>query len=143
MKEKIMLHLEAFQIQNGEKEHVVTLDTVGEVYTSQGYLCLEYEETELVGVKGTTAQICIPEKSSQKVVVRRTGSSNMQQVFEEGKKHKSIYKTPYGEMAIEVMPRTVRVSLQEKEVNIILSYDLMVSEQYVGQHQMIIKADWA
>ncbi len=142
MKKEIMLHIEAYQLQNEEKEHVVTLDTVGLSYKNQGYLCLEYEETELIGIKGTKAQILIPENNYRKVIVRRTGSSSMQQVFEEGKKYQAAYRTPYGEMSVEVNPHVVDVEKNPDKLDIGLSYDLVVSGQFVGKHQLNIKASY-
>jgi len=135
-----MLHIEAYQLVDGQKEHLVSLDTLGFAYEDQSFLYLEYEETELIGIKGTTTQICLPLADSKKVIIKRTGSSSMHQVFVKGQKYETSYLTPYGEMSVEVLPSTVNVLTTDALIQIRLSYDLIVSSQYVGQHQLNIEA---
>lgn len=134
-----MLHIEAYQLVNGEKEHVVSLDTIGLAHENENLFCLEYEETELIGVKGTTTQIFLPLDDKKKVIVKRVGTSKLEQVFVAGKRHRSSYYTPYGEMEIEILPVVVKVKRSLDEIDIRLAYDLIVSSQYVGHHNLNIK----
>ncbi len=140
LKEKVMLHIEAYQLVEGQKEHLVSLDTVGFAYEEQDFLYLEYEETELIGVKGTTTQICLPFLDNKKVIIKRIGSSSMNQVYVKGEKYQTSYLTPYGEMSVELLPSMVNVLKTDTYIKITLSYDLVVSSQYVGQHQLNIEA---
>lgn len=139
LKERIMLHIEAYQIgDSGEKEQVVSLDTVGTAREFADLICLEYEETELIGVKGTTTQIWLPKDGSSQVTIKRRGTSNLQQVYIKGQKNFAAYETPYGIMEIEILPWEVAIERTDEEVNIRLGYDLSVSGHYVGQHHLSI-----
>ena len=87
--------IEAYQIgDSGEKEQVVSLDTVGTAREFADLICLEYEETELIGVKGTTTQIWLPKDGSSQVTIKRRGTSNLQQVYIKGQKNFAAYETP-------------------------------------------------
>ncbi|MDD2430674.1 MAG: DUF1934 domain-containing protein [Firmicutes bacterium] len=139
MKEKIMLHIEAYQVDEyGKKEHVVSLDTIGQASWIDNQLCLEYEETELIGVRGTTTQIWLPLEGDQKVTVKRRGASTLRQVYAKGQKDLASYETPYGRMEIEIMPWKVLIERTDTEISVQLGYDLSVSGQYVGQHHLSI-----
>ena len=61
---------------------------------------LRYEETEVTGMAGTTTVILI---EGVRVTLMRTGEVCSQMVFEEGRRHHSVYSTPYGNLEIGIV----------------------------------------
>lgn len=58
---------------------------------------LSYQESELTGLEGTMTTIQV---EGEQVTLMRVGEFNTQMVFREGRRHLSMYNTPYGAMAI-------------------------------------------
>ncbi|MDE6280452.1 MAG: DUF1934 domain-containing protein, partial [Oscillospiraceae bacterium] len=70
-----------------------------------GGFTVSYQESELTGLEGTTTKLHI---HGGKVTLLREGNINSQMVFEEGRRHLSMYETPYGELSIGVNTRRMR-----------------------------------
>ena len=70
-----------------------------------GGYTVSYQETELTGLEGTVTKLHI--KDGQ-VTLLREGSINSQMVFEEGRRHLSMYETPYGALSVGVNTRRMR-----------------------------------
>ena len=70
----------------------------------QGGCTISYQESELTGLEGTTTRVHI---DGGRVTLLREGNTNSQMVFEEGRRHLSMYETPYGRL-IGCAPRWTR-----------------------------------
>lgn len=80
--------------EDGENIELVT----GGQYSFEGRrAAFEYMESELTGMKGTKTSICVEPDS---VMVVRSGTVNMQMLFQEGRKNYFNYNTPYGSMTM-------------------------------------------
>ncbi|MFG6352598.1 MAG: DUF1934 domain-containing protein, partial [Oscillospiraceae bacterium] len=75
-----------------------------------GGYTVSYQETELTGLEGTTTRLYIRDGQ---VTLLREGSINSQMVFEEGRRHLSMYETPYGALSIGVNTRRMRSTVGE------------------------------
>lgn len=64
---------------------------------SRGGFLVSYQESELTGLEGTTTKLHV---HGGRVTLLREGGVNSQMVFEEGRRHLSMYETPYGELHI-------------------------------------------
>ncbi len=68
---------------------------------------ISYEETELTGMEGSRTVISYDVNDKGIVTMMRTGAVSTALVFEKGKRHHCVYKTPY--MPFEVCVRTLEV----------------------------------
>ena len=68
---------------------------------------ISYEETELTGMEGSRTVISYDVGDKGIVTMMRTGAVSTALVFEKGKRHHCVYKTPY--MPFEVCVRTLEV----------------------------------
>ena len=68
---------------------------------------LTYEETELTGMEGTESQLSFRRAEPGLLTMLRTGSVTTALVFEKGKRHICVYRTPY--MPFEVCVHTLSV----------------------------------
>ena len=101
-----------------------------------GGYTVSYQESELTGLEGTTTTF---EIQGPQVILSRTGSVNSQMVFEEGKQHTSLYKTPFGELAIDIQTSRLRHSLTEQGGLMDLRYSISVEHSATGRNAFKIR----
>ena len=97
---------------------------------SGGYT-VTYQETELTGLEGTTTRLHI---HGGKVTLLREGNINSQMVFEEGRRHLSMYETPYGELSIGVNTRRMRSTLGEAGGDLEIDYAIEIDNLLAGHN---------
>lgn len=100
------------EIAAGEPE-VLEINTDGFISREEGRVEFSYDETELTGMEGAKTAISFCEDEPALVTMVRTGSVSTALVFESGKRHHCVYKTPY--MPFEVCVHTVKVENDIKE----------------------------
>jgi uncharacterized beta-barrel protein YwiB (DUF1934 family) len=107
----------------GEK---IELITEGVFYKSNGKFCYEYEDTEITDEGGGKTKLIL---ENDILTMEKSGSlsaSNM--TFQKGKKHKSAYLTPYGQLNLEVLTTEFDTNVDENgKGKIDLEYTLNLS----------------
>ena len=99
--------------------------------TGEGGLLLSYQESELTGLEGTLTTIQV---DGGQVTLMRVGEFNSQLVFQEGRRHLSMYNTPYGAMAIGVNTRHLLASLNDQGGDIEVDYTIEVDHALAGRN---------
>ena len=77
----------------------------------KGGYTISYQESELTGLEGTLTTIQV---EGEQVTLMRVGEFNSQLVFQEGRRHLSMYNTPYGAMSIGVNTRHLLTELNDQ-----------------------------
>lgn len=106
----------------------------------RGGYTISYQESELTGLEGTTTVLRV---DGRRVTLLREGNINSQMVFEEGRKHLSMYETPYGSLSIGVQTRRMRSTLSEAGGDLEIDYAIEVDNLVAGQNlfRMNVKRD--
>lgn len=99
--------------------------------TGEGGLILSYQESELTGLEGTTTRLHI---GKGRATLLREGSVNSQMVFEEGRRHLSMYETPYGALSIGVSTKRMRSTLGESGGDVEIDYAIEIDNLIAGQN---------
>ena len=99
MEKDVIISIRGTQDYSGTDPDTMELVTEGKLAVQDGALRLSYEESELTGMEGTTTVFQV---EPEKVTLLRLGSVQSEMVFEEGRRHMSLYSTPYGNMEIGV-----------------------------------------
>lgn len=99
---------------------------------------LSYLETELTGMGSTKTIIQI---QGEEVTLLREGEVYTQMVFRQGKRHLSLYNTPYGEMTIGVNARHVLVDMDEQGGDLELDYDIEMDHSVTGRNIFAIHVE--
>ena len=89
----------------------IELVTDGAYCFDEKKTAFEYLESELTGMDGTKTEFKVEPDS---VMITRSGTVNMQMLFEEGRKHYFSYETPFGSMTMGVDTQSIRNELSEK-----------------------------
>ena len=112
-----------------EEMELVTSGTLK--HNGQGGYTVSYQETELTGLQGTTIRLHI---DGGRVTLLREGNINSQMVFEEGRRHLSMYETPYGALSIGVNTRRMRSTLDEAGGDLEIDYAIEIDNLVAGQN---------
>ena len=133
MEKSVILSIRGQQTSNNNSEpDVIELVTEGTLTGhGDGKYTVRYQESELTGLDGTQTTIQVQPGS---VSILREGQVNSQMVFEEGRRHLTMYNTPYGAMSIGVNTRKMKVDLDETGGCIEIDYALEVDHAVAGEN---------
>ena len=125
--------------ENGPEE--MELVTPGSlIRDGQGRYTISYEESELTGLEGTTTVLRI---EGGRVTLLREGSVNSQMVFEEGRRHLSMYETPYGSLSVGINTKRMKNTVGENGGDLEIDYAVEIDNLLAGQNlfRMSVKRD--
>ena len=112
------------------------LVTEGTLELMEEGLRLTYQETSLTGMEGTTTTF---EITGPQVTLRRAGTVNSQMVFEEGRRHTSLYETPYGELSVDIQTSALRHNLSDRGGLLEIRYSIAVEHTVTGRNSFKIR----
>ena len=130
MEKDVIISIRGTQDYSGTDPDTMELVTEGKLAVQDGALCLSYEESELTGMEGTTTVFQV---EPEKVTLLRLGSVQSEMVFEEGRRHMSLYSTPYGNMEIGVRARRLNSTLELTGGRLEIDYDMEINHMLAGQ----------
>ena len=130
MEKDVIISIRGTQDYSGTDPDTMELVTEGKLAVQDGALCLSYEESELTGMEGTTTVFQV---EPEKVTLLRLGSVQSEMVFEDGRRHMSLYSTPYGNMEIGVRARRLNSTLELTGGRLEIDYDIEINHMLAGQ----------
>ncbi len=131
MEQPVILSIRGQQIFGGEEPEVTELVTEGVLSRSGEGYTLRYQESELTGLEGTQTTFQIEDG---RVTLLREGQVNSQMVFQEGRRHLSLYDTPYGALSIGIDTRRMKVNLGETGGKIEINYAIEIDHAVAGEN---------
>lgn len=128
-KKKVLITVNTIQSFDDESEEI-ELVTEGVMYKKEGFYLLEYDESEISGMKGTKTSIEIWDKH---VKLIREGTTNSKLVFNTGIEHVSLYGNEQGAFEIIIKPR--RVNIDVSDIGGTLELDYLIETQGVNMSE--------
>ena len=125
-----VMGMQKFEKQDSDK---VELVTEGKLAREAGNYIITYSESEMTGLEGTVTTIQVNPAQDQ-VTLIRVGQFNSQMVFQEGRRHLSMYNTPYGAMAVGVNTRHMFAELSDAQGEIEVDYNIEVDHSVAGRN---------
>ena len=132
----VLLSIRGEQYFDGVDPDATELMTEGTLELSEEGLTLRYHESALTGMEGTVTTFDV---RGPRVTLTRSGSVNSQMVFEEGRRHLSMYNTPYGTMSIGVNTRHLTAQVGESGGDIEIDYAIEIDHTVAGRNVFQIK----
>ena len=132
----VLLTVRSEQVFDGVEPDVIELMTDGVMELTETGMRLTYQETELTGLEGTTTVV---EVQDGRVILMRTGGVNSQMVFEEGRRHTSLYETPYGDLAMDVQTNRLRHNLDQRGGVMDIHYSIAVARTTTGKNRLQLR----
>ena len=131
MEKNVVISIKGMQKYENAPPDVVELVTEGRLERTGESYTLSYQESELTGLEGTLTTIQV---EGEQVTLMRMGEFNAQMVFQEGRRHLSMYNTPYGAMAIGVNTRHLLADLNDQGGDIEIDYAIEVDHAVAGRN---------
>ena len=99
---------EFFEDDNKPVEpEIMEINSIGSICDDGERVTVSYEESDATGMQGSVTSLTFLKSDPSIVTMMRTGLVSATLVFEEGKRHHCIYKTPF--MPFEVCIHTTKV----------------------------------
>ena len=132
MENNVIISIQGKQSFEAQGDDTIELVTEGclEPDGDDGYT-LSYQESELTGLEGTLTTFQI---ERDRVTLLRVGEVNSQMVFEEGRRHLSMYDTPYGALSVGINTRKMRAELDARGGSIEIDYAIEIDHALAGQN---------
>lgn len=130
MEKEVVISIKGVQKYEGTAPDTMELVTKGRLSRVGESYTLSYQESELTGLGGTLTTIQV---DGEQVTLLRVGEFNSQMVFQEGRRHLSMYNTPYGAMAIGVHTRHLLAELNDQGGDIEVDYSIEVDHALAGR----------
>ena len=131
MEKDVIISIKGQQSGAGANEEPIELVTAGKLEplgeSAIRYLTRRARSTGFVGTL-TTIQV-----EPSRVTLQRIGAVNSQMVFEEGRRHLSMYDTPYGALSVGIHTRKLRSTLDDNGGEVEVLYALEIEHGAVGQ----------
>ena len=131
MEKEVIISIKGMQEFEQTGKDTIELVTRGSLGEQAGVYTLRYQESELTGLEGTQTTI---EVEPERVSMLREGQVNTQMIFQEGRRHLSMYNTPYGSMAVGVNTRHLYAQLDAAGGDIEIDYSIEIDHAIVGRN---------
>ena len=132
MRDNVIISIKGKQLYAESSPDEMELVTSGVLKRdSRGGYTVSYQESELTGLEGTLTTIHV---DGDEVSLMRVGEFNSQMVFREGRRHLSLYNTPYGAMTIGVHTRHLLAELGDQGGELEVDYSVEVDHTVAGRN---------
>ena len=131
MEKDVVISIKGMQKYEGNDPGTVELVTAGRLMKDKAGYTLSYQESEITGLEGTLTTIQV---EGEQVTLMRMGEFNSQMVFQEGRRHLSMYNTPYGAMSVGVNTRHLLADLSDKGGDIEIDYAIEIDHAVAGEN---------
>ena len=137
MKKNVVISLMGVQRYDETPPDVIELVTQGQLHEEEdGALVLTYEESELTGLEGTTTTFVI---DGGMVTLTRSGELNSQMIFQMGKRHTSLYETPWGTLTVDVTTTGLSCRMDAHGGILDIRYSIAVDHQVTGENRFKVR----
>ena len=128
----VIISIQGQQAYEDQERETIELVTEGRLEEDgDAGFTLSYQESEITGLEGTLTTFQI-EKG--RITLMRVGEVNSQMVFEEGRRHLSMYDTPYGALSVGINTRKMRAELDARGGSIEIDYAIEIDHALAGQN---------
>lgn len=136
MEKNVFISIKGMQKYENADADSVELVTEGRLVREGSSYTLTYQESEMTGLGGTLTTILV---NGDQVTMMRAGEVNAQMVFQEGRRHLSMYNTPYGAMAVGVNTRHLLAEMDDHGGEIEVDYAIEIDHAIAGRNIFRIK----
>lgn len=137
----VMLKIIGSQITRDEGDERMEFITEGKYVEEDGAVLLQYDESELSGIEGCTTSLRI---TGDKIKMERCGSLigvDTAIEFEQGRRFKGYYDTPFGSVAMEVLTNSVVDNIERKNASGYLDIDYNISLKGLTESRSRLKIE--
>ena len=132
MDKSVIISIKGRQSYENVEDETIELVTEGlRAKEGEGAYTLSHQESELTGLEGTLTTFQIEDG---RITLMRHGEVNSQMVFEEGRRHLSMYNTPYGALAVGIKTHSMDCRMDDHGGSIEINYAIEIEHAVAGQN---------
>lgn len=136
MDKSVIISIKGKQSYEDVEDETIELVTEGLLNKEgEGEYTLSYQESELTGLEGTLTTFQVEPGC---ITLLRMGEVNSQMVFQPGRRHFSLYETPYGALSVGINTRKMRANLDERGGEIEIDYAIEIDHAVAGENMFHI-----
>ena len=136
MNKDVLIHVRGLQLmETDDEQEPIEIVVPGQYYFRNGSHYLRYEEMLDDSAQTTINYI---KMSSEGVEIRKQGQVNVHMVFEQGKKNKTFYNTPYGTLQMGIAATGLELKESEDDIQMKVDYALDMNEEHVADCYLAI-----
>lgn len=114
------------------------LTTAGKYTKQNGKYLVSYEGSEITGYDNTTTTLKIQDNFVSMIRFGKTmGSSQM--IFEENKQYTGVYRTPHGNMSVDVYTNEMEVNVDDEGGEVMLDYFVQLNSCQPVRNNLRVK----
>ena len=136
MEKDVIISIKGIQQYENAEQDLTELVTEGRLEREGSSYTLSYQESELTGLEGTLTTFQI---EPERITLMRVGEYNAQMVFQKGRRHMSLYNTPYGSMTIGVNTQRLLADLTDQGGAIEIDYAIEIDHTVAGRNMFQIR----
>ena len=138
MNKDVLIHVRGLQLmETDDEQEPIEIVVPGQYYIRNGSHYLRYEEMLDDSAQTTVNYI---KMSSEGVEIRKQGQVNVHMVFEQGKKNKTFYNTPYGTLQMGIAATGLELKESEDDIQMKVDYALDMNEEHVADCYLTVQA---
>ena len=138
MNKDVLIHVRGLQLmETDDEQEPIEIVVPGQYYFRNGSHYLRYEEMLDDSAQTTVNYI---KMSSEGVEIRKQGQVNVHKVFEQGKKNKTFYNTPYGTLQMGIAATGLELKESEDDIQMKVDYALDMNEEHVADCYLTVQA---
>ena len=138
MNKDVLIHVRGLQLmETDDEQEPIEIVVPGQYYFRNGSHYLRYEEMLDDSAQTTVNYI---KMSSEGVEIRKHGQVNVHMVFEQGKKNKTFYNTPYGTLQMGIAATGLELKESEDDIQMKVDYALDMNEEHVADCYLTVQA---
>ena len=138
MNKDVLIHVRGLQMmETDDAQEPIEIVVPGQYYFRNGSHYLRYEEMLDDTAEPTINYIKMSPKGME---VRKKGVVNVHMVFEEGKKNKTFYNTPYGTLQMGISATGLELKESEDGIQMKVDYALDMNEEHVADCYLTVQA---
>ena len=138
MNKDVLIHVRGLQLmETDDEQEPIEIVVLGQYYFRNGSHYLRYEEMLDDSAQTTVNYI---KMSSEGVEIRKQGQVNVHMVFEQGKKNKTFYNTPYGTLQMGIAATGLELKESEDDIQMKVDYALDMNEEHVADCYLTVQA---
>lgn len=136
-KNKYIISIKGLQTYEDEDNNTdISLLTEGDFVFQDGVYFIDYEESELTGLEGTSTSI---EVGTNYVSLQRSGTVSTNMLFMKDRKTSSYYNTPYGDMQIDIFTDNLNIQMSPDGGRINVDYFIDINNMNTGKNNFEIE----
>lgn len=114
------------------------LTTEGKYMKQNGKYLVSYEGSEITGYDNTTTTLKIQENLVSMIRFGKSAGSS-QMIFEENKQYTGVYRTPHGNMSVDVYTNEMEVNVDDGGGEVMLDYFVQLNSCQPVRNNLRVK----